>query len=88
MPALNPPHFYWISGTTDELKLHLIFVLNEILFSLLCYLVTFSQRGTVSVPSSNMVGKQVFAFVSSGFIHKPMAARTCWVRSFSWEKSE
>lgn len=85
MPALNLPNFYWISGTTDELKQHLVLVLDVVLFSLLCFLIIFFLRG-VSVPnSSDTVGKQVFAFVSLGFIYKPMAARTCGVRRFSWE---
>lgn len=85
MRALNPPDFYWISGTTDESKQHLVFVLNVILFSLLRFLIMFFLRG-VSVPnSSDTVGKQVFAFVSLGFIYKPMASRICGVRRFSWE---
>lgn len=85
MPALNLPNFYWISGTTDELKQHLVLVLDVVLFSLLYFLIIFFLRG-VSVPnSSDTVGKQVFAFVSLGFIYKPMAARTCGARRFSWE---
>lgn len=85
MPAVNLPNFYWISGTTDELKQHLVLVLDVVLFSLLYFLIIFFLRG-VSVPnSSDTVGKQVFAFVSLGFIYKPMAARTCGARRFSWE---
>ena len=85
MPALNLPNFYWISGTTDELKQHLVLVLDVVLFSLFYFLIIFFLRG-VSVPnSSDTVGKQVFAFVSLGFIYKPMASRICGVRRFSWE---
>jgi len=85
LPALNLPNFYWISGTTDELKQHLVLVLDVVLFSLLYFLIIFFLRG-VSVPnSSDTVGRQVFAFVSLGFIYKPMAATTCGARRFSWE---
>lgn len=40
--ASSPPVLYCVSGTTDELELHLFLVLNEVLLSLCCESVTFS----------------------------------------------
>lgn len=82
MRALNPP-ILLVSGTTDESKQHLVFVLNVILFSLLCFLDYVLLKRCVSSIAQTRWANRSLHFVSLGFIYKPMA-RICGVRRFSW----